>query len=144
MNKPIWFQLHSLEELNHRGENTLASHLGIRFTEIGPDFICAEMPVDARTRQPLGLLHGGASVALAESMASLAGNLVFDSALYYGVGLEINANHISSCRDGMVVGTTRPLHLGKSTQVWETTIKQGKRLVCVSRMTLAVMKRKKS
>ncbi|MDR3607547.1 MAG: hotdog fold thioesterase [Oligoflexia bacterium] len=139
----IWFREYSVEETNRRGENTMLSHLGIRITEIGPDFIEGQMPVDARTRQPLGLLHGGASVALAESLASTAGNLTIDPDTFYCVGLEINANHISSCKDGMVTGVAKPLHLGRTTQVWETTIRQGDRLVCVSRMTLAIIHKEK-
>lgn len=132
-----------LQEANRRGEETMVSLLGIRITEIGPDFLRGEMPVDHRTMQPAGLLHGGASVALAESLASIAGNLVVDRKSAYCVGLEINANHISSCTDGTVIGETRPLHIGRTTQVWETRIRQGEKLVCVSRMTLAVVAAKK-
>ncbi len=135
----IWFKKYSLEEINQRGDRTLLSHLGIRITEIGPDFLKGEMPVDERTHQPMGLLHGGASVALAESLASTAGNLMLDPLLFYGVGLEINANHISACREGTVIGTASPLHIGKKTQVWEIKIHQDERLVCISRMTLAVL-----
>ncbi len=145
MPKPIWFQAHdfdkALEELNRRAENTLLSHLGIKIVEMGPDFLRGEMPVDARTHQPLGQLHGGASVALAESLASCAGNLAIDPSRFYAVGLEINANHIASCKNGTVSGLSRPLHLGKKTHVWETRIHQGDRLVCVSRMTLAILDR---
>jgi 1,4-dihydroxy-2-naphthoyl-CoA hydrolase len=135
----FWNRAYSLEEVNRRGDNSMVETLGIRITEIGPDFLRGEMPVDHRTKQPIGLLHGGASVALAETLASTAGNLVVDREVSYCVGLEINANHISSCTDGTVVGVARALHLGRSTQVWETTIRQGERLVCVSRMTLAVI-----
>jgi 1,4-dihydroxy-2-naphthoyl-CoA hydrolase len=147
MSRSIWFRPVSpktLKELERLAQNTLLAHLGIRLVEVGPDFLRGEMPVDSRTRQPYGLLHGGASVALAESLASCAGNLVLDSSKFHAVGLEINANHISSCRDGEVVGTARAVHLGKTTQVWETTITQGERLVCLSRMTLAVLEKRPS
>ncbi len=137
----IWFKPITIKEVNERGQNTLVSHLGIEVTEIGEDFLSASMPVDARTHQPLGILHGGASVVLAESLASIAGNYVIDNSKEYCVGLEINANHIKSVKSGLVIGTTRPTHLGRSTQVWETRIVQGSDLVCVSRMTLAILKR---
>jgi 1,4-dihydroxy-2-naphthoyl-CoA hydrolase len=135
----IWFRDFSLEEVNARGQSTLVEHLEIQVTELGPDFITGTMPVDHRTKQPVGLLHGGASVALAESLASIAANLTVDSKLSYCVGLEINANHISGCKSGVVTGVSRPMHRGRTTQVWETKITQGDRLVCVSRMTLAVL-----
>lgn len=138
---PIWYRDYTLEEINARGKATLVEHLDIQITELGDDTIIGTMPVDRRTKQPVGLLHGGASVALAESLASIAGNLVVNSDEQYCVGLEINANHVSPCRDGRVRGVTKPVHLGKSTQVWETRIDQGGRLVCISRMTLAILKR---
>lgn len=138
----IWQRPFTLEEVNQMGKGTMVEHIGIRITEITEKSLKAEMPVDHRTKQPIGLLHGGASVALAETIASTAANLVVNTAEEYCVGLEINANHISSCRDGMVVGEATPIHLGKTTQVWETKIHQDNRLVCVSRMTIAVMKRK--
>jgi 1,4-dihydroxy-2-naphthoyl-CoA hydrolase len=133
----------SLEQLNAMSANTLVSHLGIEFTDIGPDFIVARMPVDARTHQPLGLLHGGASVALAETLGSVAATLCVNRDTQYCVGLEINANHIKSMRTGFVYGKTRPVHVGKRTQVWEIRItnEQGE-LVCVSRITLAVIDRR--
>lgn len=137
----IWFKTYSLADVNFRGKNTLVEHLGIEVLELRDNAIMGKMPVDHRTKQPVGLLHGGASVALAESLASLAANLVVNPDEQYCVGLEINANHISSCRDGEVIGTATPLHLGKTTQVWQTEIRQGERLVCVSRMTLAVLKK---
>jgi 1,4-dihydroxy-2-naphthoyl-CoA hydrolase len=118
---------------------SMAAHLGIELTEIGPDFLAGRMPVDHRTMQPYGILHGGASVALAETLASVAGNLVVDQTRERCVGLEINANHIRGAKDGFVTGRTTPLHLGRTTQVWETRIEQDCRLVCVSRMTLAVL-----
>ena len=115
--------------------------LGIVFTELGEDFVRATMPVDARTHQPYGLLHGGASVLLAETLGSSAGNLcVADDAMC--VGIEINANHLAGVRDGIVTGTARPLHLGRSTQVWEIRIEDARgRLACISRLTLAVVSR---
>jgi len=111
-------------------------------TEIGEDFVRGTMPVDARTKQPFGLLHGGASVALAESLGSLAANLVLDSSTEMAVGLDINANHVRAATSGRVTGTARPLHLGRSTQVWEIRIEdESARLVCISRLTMAVVPR---
>jgi 1,4-dihydroxy-2-naphthoyl-CoA hydrolase len=138
----IWFRDYTVEQVNARGTGTLMEHLEIRVTELGPDSITGTMPVDHRTKQPVGLLHGGASVALAESLASTAGNLCVDREKQYCVGLEINANHVSSSTSGKVTGVSRPIHLGKTTQVWETRITQGERLICISRMTLAVLNRK--
>lgn len=136
---PIWFRTPELEALNAHGTGDLARTLGIRITAIGEDWLSGTMPVDARTRQPFGLLHGGASVALAETLGSLAGNLCLDPSKARAVGLEINANHLRAVRDGEVTGTARPLHLGRSTQVWDIQIVdvQGRRL-CISRLTLAV------
>ena len=132
----------SLEQLNALSRGTAIELLGIRFTELGPDFIRGTMPVDARTHQPYGLLHGGASVLLAETLGSTAGNLsVGDDALC--VGLEINANHLAAVREGIVTGTARALHVGRSTQVWEIRIEDvSGRLACVSRLTLAVVPRR--
>ena len=138
---PIWFRDFQLEEINARGKSTLVEHLGIVVTELGDEYLVGTMPVDARTKQPVGLLHGGASVALAESLCSIAGNLVVNSSEQYCVGLEINANHISPSRGGTVRGVARPVHLGKSTQVWETKIEQDGKLICISRMTLAILRR---
>ena len=136
----IWFKPFSVADLNAYQQETLVSHLGIRYTEVGEDFLSASMPVDARTKQPAGILHGGASVALAETLGSTGANLVLDRDKQLAVGLEINANHIRAMRDGAVHGTARPLHIGGSTQVWEIRIKDEKdRLVCVSRITMAVL-----
>ncbi len=135
----IWFKPIDLKELNARGRGTMVEHIGIVITQVGPDWIKGTMPVDSRTVQPRGILHGGANVVLAESLASLAGNYVVDPAQFYCVGLEINANHIKSTTQGIVEGTTRPLHLGRSTQVWQTEIVQGTKLISVSRMTLSVL-----
>lgn len=133
----------TLERINQMSTNTLLEQIGIRFTAIGDDFMEATMPVDHRTHQPLGLLHGGASVALAESMGSLAANCCIDSTKQYCVGLEINANHIKSVKNGTVKGITRPIHIGGKTHVWEIKItNEQNELVCVSRITMAVMDRK--
>lgn len=140
----IWSKPVSVDALNAYQQQTLVSHLGIRYTEVGEDFLCASMPVDARTKQPAGILHGGASVALAETLGSTGANLVVDWDKQLCVGLEINANHIRAMREGEVRGTARPLHIGGSTQVWEIRITDEKdRLVCVSRITMAVLDRDK-
>lgn len=133
----------TLETLNKMSANTLISHLGIECTAIGEDFIEAKMSVDHRTHQPLGLLHGGASVALAETLGSVAATCCIDIATQYCVGLEINANHIKSVRSGFVYGIAKPVHIGKKTQVWEIRITtEEKELVCVSRITLAIIDKK--
>jgi 1,4-dihydroxy-2-naphthoyl-CoA hydrolase len=142
MKKAIWTQPLTLEGLNARNTGTMGEALGIVFTEVGDDYLKATMPVDHRTKQPAGILHGGASVALAETLGSIAGFCTLDGEAQYCVGLEINANHIRACSAGVVEGIARPLHLGKSTQVWETRITQDEKLVCVSRLTLAVLSRK--
>ena len=114
---------------------------GKRFS-VGDDFLRATMPVDARTHQPYGLLHGGASVALAETLGSAAGMMLVDPAREIVVGIEINANHLRGVKSGIVTGTARALHIGRSTQVWEIRIEdEGQRLVCISRLTLAVVPR---
>jgi 1,4-dihydroxy-2-naphthoyl-CoA hydrolase len=137
----IWTRPVDLEALNTFACGTLAEHIGIRFTEIGDDFLRGTMPVDARTVQPFGLLHGGASVALAETLGSIAGQCaVRDEGRV--VGLEINANHVRGARGGVVTGTARPVHVGSTTQVWEIRIEnEAGALVCLSRLTLAVLKR---
>jgi len=130
----------SVEQVNSMFKNTLLEHLGIELTRIGDDFLEAKMPVDHRTHQPFGLLHGGASVALAESLGSFAAHLTLDDKNKYCVGLEINANHLRSVKQGFVTGTARPLHIGRSTQVWEIKITNEQQdLVCVSRITMAVI-----
>ena len=132
----------TLEALNSLSGKTMAEHLGIVFTRIGPDFIEAQMPVDSRTHQPMGLLHGGASVALAETLGSVAATCCVDMSKQFCVGLEINANHLRGVREGVVTGVTRPVHIGKKTQVWEIRItNQKEELVCISRITLAVLDR---
>jgi len=130
-----------LDALNAAARDTLIAHLGIVFTEAGPDWLRATMPVDARTLQPYGLLHGGASVVLAETLGSSAGNLCVAPDRIC-VGLEINANHLRAARAGTVTGTARPLHVGRATQVWEIRIEDAAgKPVCVSRLTLAVIAR---
>ncbi|MGX9718589.1 hotdog fold thioesterase [Stenotrophomonas acidaminiphila] len=130
----------SLDELNRLSRGTLIDHLGIVFTAAGEDWLQATMPVDERTRQPYGLLHGGASVVLAETLGSSAGNLCVDAASQVCVGLEINANHLRAARSGVVTGTARALHVGRTTQVWEIRIdNEAGKPVCISRLTLAVV-----
>jgi 1,4-dihydroxy-2-naphthoyl-CoA hydrolase len=138
----IWFKPFTVDDLNAYQQKTLVSHLGIRYVEVGEDYLAATMPVDERTKQPAGILHGGASVALAETLGSTGANLVLDREQKLCVGLEINANHVRAMREGLVKGTARPLHIGGTTQVWEIRIEDEKaRLVCVSRITMAVLDR---
>lgn len=139
---PLWKSAVTLEQLNVLNRDTMMQAIGIVFSEIGDDYLCATMPVDARTHQPFGLLHGGASAALAETLGSTAGMLMLDPAQSVVVGLEINANHLRGVKSGTVTGTARALHVGRSTQVWEIRIEdEARRLVCISRLTLAVVPR---
>lgn len=133
----------SLETLNKMGENTMTDFLDIRFTKIGVDFLEATMPVNSKTKQPLGLLHGGANVVLAETLGSVAATMTVNQDQQFCVGLEINANHLKSVKNGSVRGVTSPIHLGKKTQVWEIKIfnEEGD-LTCISRITMAVIDRK--
>lgn len=136
----IWKSTPGLERLNAWGGETMMTALGMRITEIGEDFVRGSMPVDGRTHQPFGLLHGGASAALAETLASTGANLCCDPQSERAVGLEINCNHIRAVTHGQVIGTARPLHIGRSTQVWEVRIEdEAGKLVCASRMTCAVV-----
>jgi 1,4-dihydroxy-2-naphthoyl-CoA hydrolase len=136
----IWHRKPDLDELDRWSENTLVRHLDIRITELGDDFIAGTMPVDARTHQPFGLLHDGASAALAETLGSVAANLSVDPETHRCVGLEINANHLHPVRSGTVTGVARPIHIGRSTQVWDIRISdENDRLICVSRLTMAVI-----
>jgi 1,4-dihydroxy-2-naphthoyl-CoA hydrolase len=129
-----------LEKLRANATKNLADTLGIKLTELTAERVVATMPVDDRTKQPFGILHGGASVALAETVASLGGTMNVDLERFQVVGVEINANHIRAKRDGLVTGTATPIHLGRSTQVWEIRIlDEERRPVCVSRCTLAVV-----
>lgn len=137
----IWFRPYTLEQVRVFGAS-LPQHLGIEFTELGPDFLRGRMPVDDRTRQPYGILHGGASVALAETLGSTGAGLVVDPDKYQAVGQEINANHVRAVTDGFVIGTARPLHMGRRSHVWEIRIADEQdRLVCISRITMFVLQR---
>jgi 1,4-dihydroxy-2-naphthoyl-CoA hydrolase len=139
MSKPIWHRAYTLDEIHFKGE-CMPNYLGIEFTELGPDFVRGRMPVDGRTRQPFGILHGGASVALAETLGSVAASLVVDRSKQRCVGQEINANHVRAISDGYVIGTARPAHIGRRSQVWEIRITdEQERLVCISRITMYVM-----
>ena len=140
----IWFDADwNIDMLNQRGQDSMVDFLGILFTEIGDDYLIATMPASPRTRQPLGIIHGGASVVLAETVASTAANMVVDQRHHYCVGLEINANHIRSARDGLVQAITRPIHLGRTTQVWAIELSnEDGQTTCVSRMTAYVMSKK--
>jgi 1,4-dihydroxy-2-naphthoyl-CoA hydrolase len=138
----LWKQDVSIDQINATRTNTLLERIGIVVTEIGDDYVRGTMPVDARTHQPYGLLHGGASVALAETLGSLAGSLCVDATKEIVVGLDINANHVRAVTSGLVIGTARALHLGRATQVWEIRIEdERQKLVCISRLTLAVVPR---
>ncbi len=133
----------TLEQLNQMNRGNMVGLLGIEFTEVGSDYVCAKMPVDERTRQPMGLLHGGASVALAETLGSIAAYCTIDSGKQYCVGLDINANHVRGVSSGFVYGKASPLHVGRTTQVWEIRITdEAGKLVCISRITMAVLDRK--
>jgi 1,4-dihydroxy-2-naphthoyl-CoA hydrolase len=138
----IWKKSFTLEDLKERHVDTAEGHLGIEFCAIGDDWLAARMPVDARTVQPFRILHGGASVLLAESVGSCAANLCVDQEKFYCVGLDINANHVRGASSGWVTGTARPLHIGKSTHVWQIHItNEAGALVCVSRLTMSVLRR---
>jgi 1,4-dihydroxy-2-naphthoyl-CoA hydrolase len=140
----IWRTQTSVEQLQAHSRNTLVDTIGIRVTEIGPDFVRATMPVDSRTHQPMGVLHGGASVALAETVGSLAANMCVDQALYICMGQEINANHLRPVSSGVVTATARAYHIGSRSQVWHIEIRdEREKLVCVSRLTMAVVERPK-
>jgi 1,4-dihydroxy-2-naphthoyl-CoA hydrolase len=136
----IWKQKLSTDEIHQITENTLVRHLGIQIVEIGDDYLKASMPVDHRTHQPMGILHGGASVALAETIGSLGAQMCAEPG-HYCVGLEINANHIRSVRQGLVFGVATPIHVGRSTQVWNIRIADEQdKTVCISRLTMSVLK----
>lgn len=142
MTDSIWFSRPTLAQLNQTS-HTMLGHIGIEFTDVGDDSITARMPVDRRTLQPYGLLHGGASMTLAETLGSTGAFMCIDPERYQAVGLEINANHVRGVRAGWVSGTARPLHRGKSTQLWEIKITdEAGKLVCVSRITMAILEKK--
>lgn len=136
----IWFADFPLDDANRRGAGCANGHLGIELVEAGDDFLKGRMPVDARTRQPAGVLHGGVSVVFAETLASWAAAYVVDPAQYHCVGQEINANHVRAVAEGWVHGVARPLHLGRSSHVWDVRISDERdKLVCVARVTMAVL-----
>lgn len=138
----IWKRPISLEMINAFEKEAMPKHVGIEITEVGPDFLRGTMPVDHRTIQPFGILHGGASVVLAETLGSVAGNFCIPEGGGYCVGLDINSNHIRPVTEGKVTGTTRPYHIGRTTQVWHIEIhNEAGKLVNISRLTLAVVKR---
>ena len=141
---PIWFDKElALEKLQSFDPGTMNEYIGIEWIEIGADFIKAKMPVDHRTRQAYGLMHGGASCVLAETIGSVASAMVLDHSKFYCVGLEINANHIRSAREGYVTGIATPIHLGNTTHVWDIRIFDDKnKMICVSRLTMAIIQRK--
>jgi 1,4-dihydroxy-2-naphthoyl-CoA hydrolase len=137
----LWFKPYTIADIEFLNVN-LAKHIGIEFTEIGPDFLRGRMPVDDRTRQPFGILHGGASVALAETLGSVGAAMIIDPEKQRGVGQEINANHVRGVSSGFVVGTARALHIGRRSHVWDIRITdEQQRLVCVSRLTMSILDR---
>lgn len=140
----IWFNKQiTIDGINPLGKNTMGEHIGLHFTEVGADYLVATMPVDHRTHQPYGLLHGGASAALAETLGSVCSALVIDPEKFICVGIEINANHVRSVRSGFVTGTCTPIHIGATTHVWDIRIKDERnKLVCISRLTVAILKKK--
>jgi 1,4-dihydroxy-2-naphthoyl-CoA hydrolase len=142
----IWFNKElSLEDIKPLGKGTMGENIGIEWMELGDNFIRARMPVDHRTRQPYGLLHGGASCVLSETIGSIGSAMVVDHSKFICVGMEINANHVRSAREGFVTGVATPLHLGSNTHVWDVKIyDELEKLVCVSRLTVAVIPRKES
>lgn len=138
----IWFKQAALDEIAKSRAGTMVDHLGIAFTAIGDDFLTATMPVDKRTRQPMGIMHGGASCALAETVASIAANYCVDPKVKVCVGLEINTSHVKMVKEGFVTATARPLHLGRSTQLWEVPITDADgNLVSITRLRMAVIDR---
>ncbi|MGK2864553.1 MAG: hotdog fold thioesterase [Chitinophagaceae bacterium] len=143
---PIWFKKDlALDELPSLEKDTMGAHVGIEWVELGNDFLKGRMPVDHRTRQPYGLLHGGASCVLAETIGSIASAMVVDHSKFVCVGLEINANHVRSVRDGFVSCVVTPLHLGSNTHVWDIKIHDElEKLVCISRLTVAIIPTKES
>lgn len=138
----IWKTGATLEQLTALSRRTLVEHLGIEFLEIGDDFLKARMPVDSRTVQPAGILHGGASAVLAETLGSVAAALCLDRGAKMAVGLELNANHVRPVRSGWVTGVAAPIHIGRTTQIWEIKLfNERDKLVCIARLTVAVVKR---
>jgi len=144
MNSSIWKNIPNLQAINELNKNTLGETLGIEFTDFGDDFLTATMPVDERTKQPFGLLHGGANVALAETLGSVASLLVVNQELFIGVGVEINANHLKAVFNGKVTGICKPLHIEGKNHVWEIKIyNDGQELSCISRFTCTIIPKNK-
>ena len=138
----IWFSEFSPEQLNDRPKNHMGAFLDIKFTQVENDALTATMPVDERTHQPAGILHGGASVVLAETLGSVASYMCIDPEKYQAVGLEINANHLRPVKSGLVTGICKPLHIGAKTHVWEIKIYNDKgKMNCISRLTVAIIKK---
>jgi 1,4-dihydroxy-2-naphthoyl-CoA hydrolase len=138
----IWFGTPTVEQITQHQRGSMVEHVGIQITDIGPDYLRGTMPVDHRTLQPFGVLHGGASVVLAETLGSVAAALVIDPARYLCLGQEINANHLRAVRSGLVIGTARPHHIGARSHVWGIEIRdERQRLTCVSRLTMAIVDR---
>ena len=138
----IWFTKNiTIADLQNRDANTMSSHLGIVLSDIGDDFLCATMPVKERTKQPYGILHGGGSAALAETVGSVASALVVNYKTHRCVGLELNANHIRSVKEGWVTATCKPIHLGRQTHVWDIQIKEEatQKLFCISLLTVIIL-----
>jgi len=136
----IWKWQTTPEQIQASSANSMSGHIGLKITEIGPDFVRGSMPVDHRTKQPYGRLHGGANVVMAEELGSFAANLCLDPNEAFAVGLDINANHLRGVTAGTVIGTARPLHIGRTTQVWEIRIEnEAGELACISRLTMAVV-----
>lgn len=138
----MWYKQIHLEELNNRPDKDLSTLLGIRFTDLSENSLTATMPVDERTRQPAGILHGGASVVLAETLGSMASNLAIDLEQWMAVGLEINANHLRPVYEGFITGICTPIHIGAKTHVWDIKLyNEAKKLTCISRLTTAIIPR---
>jgi 1,4-dihydroxy-2-naphthoyl-CoA hydrolase len=136
----IWSRDYTVEELNGRPKGHIGDLIGIEFTEITDDSISARMPVNEKTHQPYGILHGGASVVLAESLGSVASNMIIDSNKYIGVGLEVNANHLRPVKSGFVTGICKPIHIGGKTHVWDIRLYDDRgKMNCVSRLTVAII-----
>lgn len=136
----MWFRNYSLTEISAYNDRNMLKHVGLELLEIGPDYLVGRMPVDERTKQTFGLFHGGASVVLAESIGSIAANMVVNPETHYAVGLEVNCNHLQSAREGWVTGIARPIRIGKTTQVWEIRMSgDDGQLTAISRLTMAVV-----
>jgi 1,4-dihydroxy-2-naphthoyl-CoA hydrolase len=136
----MWFRPYSLSEVSNMNNTNMLAHVGLELTEIGPDYLMGRMPVDHRTKQTFGLFHGGASVVLAESLGSIAANMVVNPQTHYAVGLEVNCNHLSSARGGWVTGIAKPIRIGRTTQVWEIRMSgDNGELTAISRLTMAVL-----